>query len=76
MMKPTTQITISGGKKLTTYSYVVTLCQKGTGEVSAVRMDGYTSKYEKKFKDDLQGLAPENRYTVKNILRLYEEDFA
>ncbi len=74
-MKPTTQIVHEGGKKVTTYSYVVTLCQKGTGDVSAVRMDGYTSKYEKKFSEDLQGLAPSNRYTVKNILRLYDEDF-
>ena len=54
-------------------SYVVTLCSKGGNAVHAVRMDGYTSKYDPKFKDDLAGNFSE--WNVKSILKLYDEDF-
>lgn len=62
-------------KTIKKFSYVVTLCRKGSDEVKAVRMDGYTSKYDPDFRADLAGNWPESKWFVKSILKLYDTDF-
>lgn len=64
-----------GLKTVKLYSYVITLCRKGTDEVKAVRVDGYSSKYDAMFKSDIEGNYPKSKWTLKSILRLYDSDF-
>lgn len=71
----TTQFKVEGGKTIKTYSYVVTLCRKGTDEVKAVRLDGFTSKYDQDFREALAADYPETEWTTKSVLKLYESDF-
>ena len=76
-MKPrrscTQFMTGTSGKTTKTFSYVVLLCEKGGSEVKAVRLDGYTSKYDLNFQDDLKGNYPD--WNIKGIWKLYDEDF-
>lgn len=54
-----------------TYSYVILLCKKGGDEVKAIRVDGYTSKYD--MLDDVSGNYPD--WNLKGIWKLYDSDF-
>ena len=56
-------------KTVKTFSYVVLLCEKGGSEVKAVRLDGYTSKYDIKASE----MFPD--WNIKGIWKLYDEDF-
>lgn len=73
--RSTVQFCHIGQKTIKTFSYVVTLCRKGSDEVKAVRLDGYKSKYDRDFKEDLEGNFPESQWTVKSILKLHDSDF-
>ena len=73
MTRPCVSYEVINGRTTKLYSYVVTLCKKGSDEVKAVRFDGYTSKYDGMFKADLAGNY--SGWTVKSILKLYDEDF-
>ena len=55
--KPTTQFIVRNGKTVKAFSYVVTLCHKGTDEVKAIRLDGFTSKYDRNFSEALERLS-------------------
>ena len=72
-MKPrrscTQFMTGTSGKTTKTFSYVVLLSEKGGSEVKAVRLDGYSSKYDIK----AQEMFPD--WNVKGIWKLYDEDF-
>ncbi len=62
-------------KTVKTFSYVVTLTRIGGDEVQAVRMDGYESKYDRAFREDLESNWPPTQWKCKNVLKLYDSDF-
>ena len=62
-------------KTVKRFSYVVTLCHKGSDEVTAARFDGFGSKYDQDFRNAVSEAYPEDEWFVKNILKLYDSDF-
>lgn len=59
------------GKTVKKYSYVATLTEIGGYNVVAVRFDGYERKTD--VYQEIRAQFPEWR--IKNVLRLYDEDF-
>lgn len=60
------------GRMIKKASYVVTLCRIGGDDVMAVRMEYYQNKAD--VRKDLDKQYP--GWRVKDILKLYEDDFA
>lgn len=61
-----------GFKSVKHFSYVATLTEINGDQVKAVRYDGYTSKYDgliNEIESDWPG------WKIKNILKLYDDDF-
>lgn len=75
MIRPTVEYVQDGNKTIKLYSYVVTLCEIGGSAVHVIRMDGYKSKYDAQFRADLEANCPSDQWRIKNILKLYDEDF-
>ena len=75
MRRPCEGIRQEGNKKIKVYSYVVTACEIGGDGVTAVRLDGFTSKYGKGFTEAMEAALPPDKWTIKGILRLYNSDF-
>lgn len=71
MTRPTQTTRYEGNRRIKCFSYVVTLCEIGGDQVKAVRIDDHSSKFDlyKVVEKDYPG------WKLKNILRLYKEDF-
>ena len=59
------------GKSVRRYSYVVTLCEKDGHKVKAVRTEFFQNKID--VHKAIEKLYPD--WNIKNINRLYDEDF-
>ena len=57
------------------HSYVATMTQIGGSIVTAVRLDWYTSKYDRDIRAAIEEIYPPDVWKLKSLQRLYDEDF-